>query len=116
MRFADRWPWLTDVHFGIDAVVISAAIVLSGGVESPFTILYMLPIVAAASVQFQRGGLQLATLSSVLFVGLVLLQYLYAADNIAGPFTLPLTELPLGQRRAVHRGAQHLWVLCRGVA
>jgi two-component system sensor histidine kinase PilS (NtrC family) len=94
LRFAERWPWLTDVHFGIDAVVISAAIVLSGGVESPFTILYMLPIVAAASVQFQRGGLQLATLSSVLFVGLVLLQYLYAADNITGPFTLPQADLP----------------------
>ena len=94
LRFADRWPWLTDVHFGIDAFVISAAIVLSGGVESPFTILYMLPIVAAATVQFRRGGLQLATLCSVLFVGLVLLQYVYAADNIAGPFTLPQADLP----------------------
>jgi len=94
LRFADRWPWLTDVHFGIDAVVISAAIMLSGGVDSPFTILYMLPIVAASSVQFRRGGLQLATLSSILFVGLVVLQYLYAADHIDVPFSLPLTDLP----------------------
>ncbi|MDP2054540.1 MAG: hypothetical protein Q8L75_12945, partial [Acidobacteriota bacterium] len=70
LRFVDRWPWLTDVHFAIDAVIISAAIMLSGGVESLFTILYMLPIVAAASVQFRRGGLQLATLSSILFFGL----------------------------------------------
>ena len=94
LRFVDRWPWLTDVHFAIDAVIISVAIMLSGGVESLFAILYMLPIVAAASVQFRRGGLQLATLSSILFVGLVLLQYLYTADNIDVPFTLPVTDLP----------------------
>lgn len=94
LRFVDRWPWLTDVHFAIDAVIISAAIMLTGGVDSLFTILYMLPIVAAASVQFRRGGLQLATLSSILFIGLVLLQYLYTADNIDVPFTLPVTDLP----------------------
>ncbi len=94
LRFVDRWPWLTDVHFAIDAVIISAAIMLSGGVESLFTILYMLPIVAAASVQFRRGGLQLAALSSILFVGLVLMQYLDASGNITVPFQLPFATLP----------------------
>ena len=94
LRFVDRRPWLTDVHFAIDAVIISAAIMLTGGVESLFAILYMLPIVAAASVQFRRGGLQLATFSSILFIGLVLVQYLYTADNLDVPFTLPVTELP----------------------
>jgi len=94
LRFVDRWPWLTDVHFAIDAVIISAAVILSGGVESLFTILYMLPIVAAASVQFRRGGLQLATLSAILFVGLVLVQYLYASDNLDVPFSLPAANLP----------------------
>ena len=94
LRFVDRWPWLTDVHFAIDAVIISAAIMLSGGVDSLFAILYMLPIVAAASVQFRRGGLQVATLSSLLFVGLVLLQYLYAVDNIDLPFNLSRADLP----------------------
>lgn len=94
LRFVDRWPWLTDVHFAIDAVIISTAIMLSGGVGSLFTILYMLPIVAAASVRFRRGGLQLATLSSILFFGLVLMQYLYTAGSLDVPFTLPVTDLP----------------------
>ena len=94
LRFVDRWPWLTDVHFAIDAVIISAAIMLSGGVDSLFAILYMLPIVAAASVQFRRGGLQVATHSSILFVGLVLLQYLYAGDNGDLPFNLSQADLP----------------------
>ena len=94
LRFVDRWPWLTDEHFAIDAVIVSAAIMLSGGVDSLFTILDMLPILAAASVQSRRDGLQLATLSSILFIGLVLLQYLYAADNIALPLNPSKTDLP----------------------
>ena len=94
LRFVTRWPWLTDVHFVIVAVIISAAIMLSGGVDSLFTILDMLPILTAASVQSRRGGLQLATLSSILFIGLVLLQYLYAADNIALPLNPSKTDLP----------------------
>jgi len=94
LRFVDRWPWLTDVHFAIDTVIISAAVMLSGGIESLFIILYMLPIVAAATVQLRRGGLQLATLSAIMFIGLVLVQYLYAADHLEMPFSLPPADLP----------------------
>ena len=38
----------------------------------------MLPIVAASTVQFRRGGLQIAALSTILFVGVVVAQYLDA--------------------------------------
>ena len=91
----DRVPWLIDVHFAIDTVLISAAVVLSGGVESLFTTLFVLPIVAASSVQWRRGGLQLALLSAILFIGIVLGQYLYASGNLDLPFHLVLsTDLP----------------------
>ena len=86
LRFVDRLPWLTDVHFAIDAIVVTAAVFITGGVESLFAILYMLPIVAASTVQFRRGGLQLAGLSSILFFGVVVAQYLAAN----GYLTLPL--------------------------
>lgn len=86
LPFVERWPWLTDVHFGIDTFIISAAVFLTGGVESLFTTLYMLPIVAASSVQFRRGGLQLAVLSAALFVGLVMAQYLDAFGDLGLPF------------------------------
>ena len=92
LRVVDRSPWLTDVHFAIDAVLVSAAVFLTGGVESLFTILFMLPIVAASSVQSRRGGLQLAALSTILFVGVVLAQYMYATGNLSLPFSL---DLPL---------------------
>jgi two-component system, NtrC family, sensor histidine kinase PilS len=62
---------------------------ITGGVESLFTILYMLPIVAASLVQFRRGGLLIAALSTILFVGVVVAQYL-GAD---GYVSLPLQDL-----------------------
>lgn len=89
LRFVDRMGWLTDVHFAIDSILVSAAVFITGGVESLFVILYMLPIVAASSVQFRRGGLQLAILNISLFVGVVVVQYL--ATN--GHLELPLSSL-----------------------
>jgi two-component system sensor histidine kinase PilS (NtrC family) len=77
LRFVDRFPWLTDVHFSIDALLVSALVLLTGGVQSFFTILYMLPIVAASAMQRRRGGLQLAGLSAILFIGVVMAQYLH---------------------------------------
>lgn len=86
LQFVDRLPWLTDVHFAIDALVVSAAVFITGGVESLFVILYMLPIVAASTVQFRRGGLQIAGLNTILFFGVVLAQYLNANGYLDLPF------------------------------
>ncbi|HUQ88701.1 MAG TPA: hypothetical protein VM096_14155, partial [Vicinamibacterales bacterium] len=95
LQMVERWPWLTDVHFAIDAVVVSAAVFITGGVESLFVILYMVPIVAASTVQFRRGGLQLAGLSTILFFGVVVAQYLTVNDYLDLPFTeLVATDLP----------------------
>ncbi|HYE85517.1 MAG TPA: ATP-binding protein [Vicinamibacterales bacterium] len=86
LRFVDRLPWLTDVHFAIDSIVVSAAVLMTGGVGSLFVVLYMLPIVAASTVQFRRGGLQLAVLNTILFVGVVIAQYLGANGYLELPF------------------------------
>ena len=92
LRFVERQPWLTDVHFAIDAIVISAAVYITGGVESLFAILYMLPIVAASTVQFRRGGLQLAGLSTILFFGVVVAQYLNAGSYLELPLRSPVAD------------------------
>lgn len=86
LRLVDRLPWLTDVHFAIDAIVVSAAVFITGGVESLFVILYMLPIVAASTVQFRRGGLQIAGLNTILFFGVVVAQYLSAEGYLDLPY------------------------------
>lgn len=96
LRYVDRFPWLTDVHFAIDAILVSAAVFLTGGVMSFFTILYMLPIVAASATQSRRGGLQIAGLSTILLIGVVLAQYLHAAGYLALPGGISVrTDLPV---------------------
>jgi two-component system sensor histidine kinase PilS (NtrC family) len=95
LKLVDRFPWLTDVHFAIDALLVSAAVLLTGGVQSLFTILYMLPIVAASSMQSRRGGLQVAGFSTILFVGLVMAQYLHAEGYLILPRNITIdTRLP----------------------
>ena len=86
LQLVERVPWLTDVHFAIDAGVVSAAVFITGGVDSLFAILYMLPIVAASTVQFRRGGLQIAGLSTILFLGVVVAQYLTVNGYLELPF------------------------------
>ena len=50
----------------------------------------MLPVVAASTIQFRRGGLLVATLSTVLYGGLVLAQYLAASGCCADPWLAAL--------------------------
>ena len=76
LRFVERHRWLIDVQLAGDALIVSAFIYFTGGVTSFFSSLYVLPIMAASTVQFRRGGLLVATLSALLYVGLVLAQYL----------------------------------------
>ena len=85
LRFVERYRWLIDLQLAGDALIVSAFIYFTGGITSYFTSLYVLPVVAASVVQFRRGGLMVATFSTVLYVGLVLVQYLTAAGVVA-PF------------------------------
>jgi two-component system sensor histidine kinase PilS (NtrC family) len=84
LRLVDRFPWLIDVHFALDVLVVSAAVSLTGGISSLFTSLYVLPIVAASSLQFRRGALQVAALSSVMYGGIVLAQFAQSS-GLLGP-------------------------------
>src|SRR5262245_6708611 len=91
---AARSRWLVDVQLAIDALIVSAFIYFTGGITSVFTVLYVLPIIAASSVRFQRGGLFVATLSALLYVSIVLVQYSGAGgrfhDAWLGADILPL--------------------------
>src|SRR5579862_772419 len=77
LRFVERHRWLVDVQLAGDALIVSAFIYFTGGIASLFTSLYVLPIAAASSLQFRRGGLLVATLSAVLLIGLVASQFFY---------------------------------------
>ena len=86
LRLVDRFPWMTDVHFAFDVLMVSAAVALTGGLSSLFTSLYVLPIVAASTLQFRRGALQVAALGSLLYGAIVLLQYGEAAGFLEPVF------------------------------
>jgi len=95
LRFVARYPWIADAQLGADAILVSAFIHVTGGITSYFSSLYLLPIMAASTVRFRRGALQVAALSVVLYLALVSSQYLEptaffpASWQALGPSELP---------------------------
>jgi two-component system sensor histidine kinase PilS (NtrC family) len=85
LRYVERNRWLVDLQLAGDALIVSAFIYVTGGITSYFSSLFVLPIVAASTIQFRRGGLMVATLSAILYVGLVVAQYLTAAGVLNYP-------------------------------
>src|SRR5215813_6203568 len=88
LRFVEKRRWLVDVQIAGDALIVSAFIYFTGGVASFFTSLYGLPIIGASLIQYKRGGFLAAALSTTIYVGLVLLQYLTAAGLLHDPWLI----------------------------
>src|SRR4029453_10180304 len=94
LRWVERRPWLADLEFGGDALLVSAFIAVTGGLTSYFSLLYVLPIVAASTIRFRRGALQVATLSGALYLAIVSVQYLGTAPlSWWGDAALPTLRL-----------------------
>ena len=93
LRRADQWLWQADVQIVIDTLLVTAFIAITGGVTSDFSLLYVLPIIAAGSLLLRRGAVTVAFLSALLFATLVVLQYqgrlAGAAAWIVVPAVLP---------------------------
>jgi two-component system, NtrC family, sensor histidine kinase PilS len=94
LRFAERHPWLVDLQFGLDAVLVSAFIHVTGGIASNFSSLYLLPIIAASMIRSRRVALQVAGLSAMVYMALVVVQYVdVGLPPLVKRFT-PVVELP----------------------
>jgi two-component system sensor histidine kinase PilS (NtrC family) len=106
LRLVDRHRWLIDLQLAGDAIIVSAFISLTGGITSLFSLLYVLPIVAGSIVGYRRGGLLVATLSAVIFSGLVAAQYL-TADGVMHLAWLPVDPNKLPSRSV----AQYIVIL-----
>ena len=83
LKYSEKNLWFVDVQLGCDAVIVSAIVYITNGVSSYFSSLYTLPIIAASTIQSRRGGLMVAFLSSLLYIGLVLAQY-YGSGLLPG--------------------------------
>jgi two-component system sensor histidine kinase PilS (NtrC family) len=88
LKWAERYRWIVDIQLACDALIVSGFIAVTGGITSYFAALYVLPIAAASSVQFRRGGMMIATLSALLYLGIVLTQYF----GLAGLLGVPLLD------------------------
>jgi two-component system, NtrC family, sensor histidine kinase PilS len=86
LKWAERFNWIVDFQLACDALIVSGFIAVTGGITSYFAALYVLPIAAASSVQFRRGGMMIATLSALLYVGIVLTQYFELGAMLRVPF------------------------------
>jgi two-component system sensor histidine kinase PilS (NtrC family) len=94
LRYAENHPWLVDLQFGADAMLVSAFIHVTGGIASNFSSLYLLPIIAASMIRSRRVALQVAGLSAMLYLALVLVQYVdVGLPPLVRRFT-PVVELP----------------------
>lgn len=75
LRFAGAHLWVADAQLAGDALLITAFIIVTGGVTSVFSSLYLLPVIAASTIRGRRGALQISALNTLLLVAVVLWQY-----------------------------------------
>ena len=116
LRFVDRWPWLTDVHFAIDAVDHLGRDHAERRRREPVHH----PLHAAdrgggvGAVPARRPAAGHAQQHPVRRPGAAAVSLRRRQHRRA---VQPAADRPAaGQRRAVHRGAQHLRLLCRRAA
>ena len=88
----DRWlegtPAFIFIQLVGDALVVTAFVRITGGIDSPMSFLYLLPIVVASMLLVRRGGLVLAAVSFTLYAALVL----HGAGWIGFTRALPAAE------------------------
>jgi two-component system sensor histidine kinase PilS (NtrC family) len=95
LKHVERHRWIVDLQLGCDAIIVSAIVLLTGGVTSYFASLYALPIIAASAIQSWRGGMTVAVLSSLIYAGIAATQYFEASGL---PLVVPAaTALPPGR-------------------
>jgi two-component system, NtrC family, sensor histidine kinase PilS len=104
LKWAERYRWLVGIQLACDALIVSGFIAVTGGITSYFSALYVLPIAAASSVQFRRGGMMIAILSALIYVGIVLTQYFSLAGMLGLTWLDQGIVLPLGRMAAYTAG------------
>ena len=91
IRHVERHRWLVDLQLAADAGIVSAMVYVTGGVNSYFSTLYVLPIIAASTLRLWRGGILVGALSSVLYTSIVLAPYF---GRPASPIVVGIENIP----------------------
>ncbi len=83
LRIARKLIWLAYLQVLLDTFLVTALIFTTGGIESPFSFLYLLAIVNASLLLYRNGGLIVATFASILY-GLLLDLHFYGIIHPLG--------------------------------
>ena len=75
------------VQILLDTILITAIIHTTGGIESMFSLLYLLSIISGSIILYRRGGLMVASFSIILYGALLDLNY-YGLINSIGSYSL----------------------------
>ena len=82
------------IQFFGDLLLITALVYYLGGVESPFSMLYLIVIAVASTLLRRRAGISVASVANVLYAGLVLgLYFHYLPLPPGAPETVPVFRL-----------------------
>jgi two-component system sensor histidine kinase PilS (NtrC family) len=93
-RLATRQPAVVGVMLAADAVLVAVLVAQTGGLHSDFSIVYVLPILAAGVLGGRHLGLLVGGLSAALLAGTVLLQYAGALTTGPGVVVMAVSGLP----------------------
>lgn len=70
-----RLRLLAEIQLSLDVLIATGVVYITGGIESWFPFTYLLIIIAGSIILYSRGGLLIASLSSILYGGVLVLQF-----------------------------------------
>ncbi|MCG8642592.1 MAG: ATP-binding protein [Desulfobacterales bacterium] len=75
LNWTDKYLILAFFQTCLDTVIVTAIIFVTGSYDSIFTFLYLVVIIYSAMLLLQKGGMIIATLSSLQYAALIKLEY-----------------------------------------
>ena len=75
LKVVNNLPFLAYIQITGDILLISWLVFMTGGIDSGFALLYHVTIISASIILYRRGGYLSASLASILYGGLLDLQY-----------------------------------------
>lgn len=89
---------LMHAQIGLDLLALTAVLHYSGGIENPFSVYYLLPVVIGSILMTRRASYLYATLATLLWIGLLLLE----ATGVLPHYNLTGFRLPVRYRQPAH--------------
>jgi two-component system sensor histidine kinase PilS (NtrC family) len=96
IRRIERLVLFAYFQIGGDILFETALVALTGGVESPFSLLYIISITAASALLSRGGGLAAASVAGIFYGAIVDVQYYRSTYDMFPLLSLPrVTDLPV---------------------